>query len=87
MAVVALCLGIASWFFGSIFCAIPGVIVAKMELAKIERGESPVAGKSLAQIGFWASAVHLALALVSIIGLCCVWGIILGGFGLAAGVQ
>lgn len=87
MAIVAILLGIGSWFLGSIFFAIPGVIVAKMELGKIERGESPVAGKSLAQVGFWASALHLGFAFLGLIGACCYFTLIIGVLGAAAGVQ
>jgi hypothetical protein len=47
--------------------AIPAAIIGKMELGKIERGESSPAGKTFAQIGFWAGAI---LSVLSVIGIC-----------------
>jgi hypothetical protein len=77
MAVIALVCGIVSWFMP---CApaIPGIIIGKMELNKIERGESPVEGKTFAQIGFWLSAVHLGLAVVGICLYICFFVFVIG---------
>ncbi len=73
MAILALILGGVSWVFGSILTAIPGAIIAKIELGKIERGESPAAGKTFAEIGFWASVVHIGVFVVTMVGMCCFW--------------
>jgi hypothetical protein len=55
MAIASLVLAIVSFLMCGIFTSIPGLIIGKMELGKIERGESPESGKILAQIGFWAN--------------------------------
>jgi hypothetical protein len=58
MAIAALICGIGAWVAGGILLSIPGWIIGKMELNKIARGESPEAGKSFAQIGYWASMIY-----------------------------
>jgi len=87
MAIAALVLGIVSWMAGTtLLTSIPGVIVARMELKKIERGESSGEGKILAQIGFWASLANI----IVFGGLFVLWcgffglGIVLSLFGAAA---
>lgn len=64
LAITAMILGIAAWVVGGIFFSVPGWIVAKMELARIARGESPPAGKPFAQVGYWASVMYTILFLV-----------------------
>lgn len=61
MAVVALVLGIVSWVLCGPFFSVPGAIVAKIELGKIQRGESPAAGKTIATVGFWLSVVNVVV--------------------------
>jgi hypothetical protein len=67
MAITSLVLAIVSLMMCGPFTAIPGMIVGKLELGKIERGESPEAGKLLAQIGFWA---NLGLSVLYVVGFC-----------------
>jgi hypothetical protein len=80
MAITALILGIVGWVFCGPFTSIPGAIVAKMELGKIARGESPEAGKGLATAGFWISIINVVIYLL----LCGVYCIIMV-IGMAAG--
>jgi ABC-type sugar transport system permease subunit len=60
-AIAALVLGIVSWVGCACFTGIPAIIVARNELGAIERGESPPAGKGLAQAGFWLGVVNTIL--------------------------
>jgi hypothetical protein len=55
MAIASLVLAVVSFMMCGLLTSIPGLIIGKMELGKIERGESPEAGKLLAQIGFWGN--------------------------------
>ncbi|MEM9190151.1 MAG: DUF4190 domain-containing protein [Myxococcota bacterium] len=64
MAIAALVLGIASWFCGGIFLSIPGAIIGKIELGKIDRGESAAAGSGMAKAGFWISVINVAATLI-----------------------
>ena len=66
MAIAAIVLACLSFVCGGIFLSIPGAIVAKIEMGKIERGESPKAGEQLAKIGFWISIANIALFAVII---------------------
>jgi hypothetical protein len=81
MAITAMILGVAAWVVGGIFFSVPGWIVAKMELDKIARGESPEAGKAFAQVGCWASVVYTGLfgALVCLGGMAGLLFVFLGG--------
>jgi hypothetical protein len=78
MATAALILGLISWVVGGIFVAIPGVIIGKMELNKIARGESPEAGKSYAQIGYWASLANIIFFVVIMCGVCALYAAFFG---------
>lgn len=66
MAITSLVLLVVSLLCG-LFASIPGAIIAKVELGKIERGESPEAGKTFAQIGFWG---NLAITFIGLLGIC-----------------
>ncbi len=79
MAIASLVLGIASWFALPLIGAIGGAILGKIELNKIERGESPEAGETLAQIGFWASVANIVLGVVTT----CVGILIFAVFGFS----
>lgn len=88
MAIAAIVLGAMSWLAGTtLLTSIPGVIVARMELKKIERGESSAGGKTLAQIGFWASLANIIMfgGLFLIWGCFVVFGIIFSLVGAAGG--
>lgn len=86
MAVAALICGIGSWVVLPFVAAVAGVIIGKMEMDKIERGESPEAGRSLAQIGYYASIANIVVTLIGSIAACCLLFIIPMVFmGAAAG--
>lgn len=71
-AIAGLILGLVSFvtcYFGILF-SIPAVILSKMELTAIERGQSPAAGETLAKIGLWAGIIYLGLfGLVVVLGI------------------
>jgi hypothetical protein len=60
-AVAALVLAILSWVATSCLTSIPGFLLARSELAAIERGQSSIAGRGLAQAAYWISLAHLVL--------------------------
>jgi len=85
MAVAALVLGLVSWVMGGLLTAIPGAIIGKMEMDKIKRGESPAAGKTFAEVGFWASVAHIVIALLALVFVFCIFGgAILAALGASA---
>lgn len=68
-ATVSLILGLISWpliIALPLFGALPGLILGKIELDRIERGESPEAGRTRAAIGFWASVAHIATCFLAV---------------------
>ncbi len=71
-AIAGLILGLVSFvtcYFGILF-SIPAVILSKMELTAIERGQAPAAGETLAKIGLWAGIIYLGLfGLVVVLGI------------------
>lgn len=71
MAVAALICGIGSWVVLPFVAAVAGVIIGKMEINKIDAGESPEAGRTLAQIGYYASIANIVVTLLSSIAACC----------------
>lgn len=84
MAIATIALGIGGWTILPILGAWAGALVGWIELKKIERGESPQAGKTITQIGFWLSVANVAL---SILGTCVGIGLfifVFGGFGMLA---
>ncbi len=61
-------MAIASWIGCGCLTGIPAIIVARNELAAIERGDSPAAGKGMAQAAFWVGVVNTVVyVLVGII--------------------
>lgn len=84
MAVFALICGIGSWVVLPFVAAIAGVIVGKMELGKIERGEAPEAGRTFAQIGYWASIANIILSVLALLGTCCFFGLMFMGIAGAS---
>ncbi|MEM9189889.1 MAG: DUF4190 domain-containing protein [Myxococcota bacterium] len=84
LALVSLILGIMSWIVAPVLLSIPGVILAKMAMNKIERGEAPVESKSYAQIGFWLSMSNIILWCIGMIAVCCLY---IGAFGLVLGAE
>lgn len=66
-AIVALVCGILSFIFCPVVLAIVAWIMGKKELAAIDRGESPEAGRTLAKIGMWLGIVNIILSVLGII--------------------
>lgn len=75
LAAVALGLGIACWLIFGLTASIPGVIVAKIELRRIDRGESPAAGRSFARAGFWLCLVNVVVVTLVLAALCVVFAL------------
>jgi len=69
MAITALVLGIASYFICPLIGGIAAWIVGKMELGKIERGESSEAGKGMAKVGMWLGIINVVLNILAGIAL------------------
>lgn len=67
IAIVVLILGVGSWLGLSLLGAIPAVILARIELAKVKRGEVTARHQTLLQVGFWAGAVNLVLGLLGLV--------------------
>jgi hypothetical protein len=87
MAVAALVLGIMAWVAGGFIAAIPGMIIGKMELNKINRGESPEAGRSFAMIGYWASLANIIFTVVIFAFICVVWIVMFGAMAATVPAQ
>lgn len=82
LALVAAGLSIASWFLIPLVGAVAGMFLGRVELGKIEKGESSPDGKVFAQIGWWAGLANL---LLTVVGGCLFFAIWVGVFGLAIG--
>ncbi len=65
-AIIALVLGILAYVGCSIFAAIPAWIMGKMELNKINSGQSPEAGRTLAKIGMWLGIINVVISIIGI---------------------
>lgn len=90
MAVAALLCGIGSWVVLPFVAAVAGVILGKLELGKIARGESPAAGKTFAQVGYYASIANIVVTVLGTSALCClafITPMILPGAAGAAGAS
>lgn len=81
LAVATLVLGIGAWTFLPILSAIVGVILGRVELNNIKRGESSQGGKMITQIGFWLSVVNIVL---SVLGSCVAFALIFLVYGSLA---
>ena len=66
-AVIALVLGILSYIACGIFVAIPAWLIGKKELAEIDAGRSPEAGRTMAKIGMWLGIVNVILSVIALI--------------------
>ncbi|MGA2667469.1 MAG: DUF4190 domain-containing protein [Ignavibacteria bacterium] len=69
MAITALVLGIISYFICPMIGGIAAWIVGKMELNKIDRGESSAAGKGMAKVGMWLGIINVILNILAGIAL------------------
>jgi hypothetical protein len=67
-AIVALVLGILSLICCGCIAGIAGIIVGKGELAAINEGRSPEAGRGMAQIGMILSIIGTVLSVLGAIG-------------------
>ena len=63
-AIIALVAGILAYVFCPFILGIVAWIMGKGELGKIDRGESPEAGRTLAKIGMWLGIVNVILAIL-----------------------
>lgn len=61
---IALVLAIVALFCCGPFAGIPAAVVGWMELGAISRGESPVAGKWMAQAGLWGGVASTIIHIV-----------------------
>ena len=66
-SIMILVLGILSLFLCSILTGIPAWIMGKQELAKIDSGQAPAEGRTMAQIGMILGIVSVVLFVVGII--------------------
>lgn len=79
-SIIALVSGILSYIFCPVVLGIVAWIMGKKELAAIDRGESPEAGRSLAKIGMWLGIVNVILSVIGII----IWVILILIIGISA---
>jgi hypothetical protein len=63
-AIIALVAGILSYIFCPFILGIVAWIMGKGELSKIDRNESPEAGRTLAKIGMWLGIVNVVLSIL-----------------------
>jgi hypothetical protein len=70
-AIIALVLAVLALICCGPFSGIPAAIVGWMELGAITRGESPPAGKWMAQVGLWGgiafTVIHLVIYFIYVI--------------------
>lgn len=83
MAIATLVCGIGAWTILPLVAAFAGVVIGWMELGSIKRGQSPVEGKLLTQIGFWMSVASLVFW---VLGGCAFAAFYFGLFALLFGV-
>jgi len=83
MAIAALVCGIGAWFVLPLVAAIAAIVIGKMEVGKIDRGESSHAGRTFAQIGMWLGVAQIVLAIV---GGCVSMAVLFFFFGGLAGL-
>lgn len=77
-AVAALVLAILSWVGGGCLCSLPGFFLARSELANIQQGVAPLAGKGLAQAAYWVSFVNLVLYALLVVGAAVIFALMSG---------
>jgi hypothetical protein len=80
-AVIALVLGILGIFCCGPLSSIPGIIVAKMEMDAIARGEASAENLGMAKAAFWVSIGATAL---SVLGVCAYVALVGSMAGLGA---
>jgi len=67
-AIIALVAGIVSWLGCYGIAGVVAWIMGKGEINKIDRGESPEAGRTFAKIGMWLGIANLIVVALGIIG-------------------
>lgn len=82
LAVLTLVAGIASWTVFPFVGGCVGIVFGMIELGNIKKGQSSAAGKTITQVGFYASIANVVL---SILGTCALFALYMGIFGLAIG--
>lgn len=65
-AILALVLGLVGLFFCG-FTAIPGAILAWLEMQAVREGRAPQTNGGMAKIAFWVNIVALVLTVVAIL--------------------
>ncbi len=60
-ATTALILAVVGWMACGVLTTIPALVMARGEIAAIDRGESSPAGRQLAQAAFWISLVNIVV--------------------------
>jgi hypothetical protein len=63
-AIIALVAGIVSFIFCPFILGIVAWVMGKGEISKIDRGESPEAGRMLAKIGMWLGIINIILCVL-----------------------
>ena len=66
-AIIALVMGILSYVLCGIIGGIIAWVMGKGELNKIDRGESPEAGRTMAKIGMWLGIINVILTIIACI--------------------
>lgn len=66
-AILALVLALLGFFMCGCVTSVPAIFVARAELKAIDAGQSPAAGRSIAQIAFWIGLVHSILLTLGLI--------------------
>lgn len=67
-AIIALVAGILSFVMCPFILGIVAWVMGKSEVGKIDRGESAMAGRSMANIGMWLGIANVILSILAIIG-------------------
>src|SRR4030095_4852457 len=68
-AIIALVAGILAWIACGFIAGIVAWVMGKGELGKIDRGESPEAGRTFAKIGMWLGIVNIIFTVI--VGILC----------------
>jgi hypothetical protein len=77
-AIASLVLGIMAFVCScGIFTAVPAWIIGKNELARIDAGQSPAAGRTLAQVGMIMGIIGTVLGIIGLI-----WMVFFGGLAV-----
>jgi hypothetical protein len=84
-AITSLVLGILSFVLCGLFSAIPAWIMGKNEIARIQAGQSPEAGRTLATVGMWLGIIATVLSIIGLVVFFLMGGLALIGMSAAGG--